>query len=417
VSTFSSKIPMLWEAAENTSMRRTLLIAALIIVLLGVGVAVYFYFFAKSPGVEVSPDGGGLPVAGESSAPIEGGGAESSSEETPVPISVSNRLVKIAPGPIVPGMVLTASKPKTASSSSELLLQFIERKSGNVYLYSVPTRTLTRINNKTVLGLQSAAWLPSGTTAYTRYLSDSTSSTVNTYALSATTSQGFFLPQNLSDIDVSSTSILMVASGVNGSTGTLARSDGTQGVTVFSTPLTSIRSSFLGKTNYLAFTKPSALLPGYAFSVSGGTFSRIAGPYNGLVALASHNGTWVLISFTAGEDVRMELRNLSTGETVALPIATIADKCVWASDDSAVYCGIPKDLPSANYPDDWYQGETHFSDRIWRIQVEGRYAQLILDVSKEAEMDIDIESPAIDPTSTAFVFINKNDGSLWSYAL
>jgi hypothetical protein len=399
-------------------MRKTLLIAALIIVLLGIGVAVYFYFFAKSPGVEVTQEPGGLPVAGDSSAPVgdsEFGSADS--QETPAPISVSNRLVKIAPGPIVPGMVLKVSKPKNASSSPETDLQFIERKSGNVYLYTVSSRTLTRINNKTILGLQSATWLPSGTFAYARYLSDSTSSTINTYAMSATTSQGVFLPQNLSGVAVGSTSILMVASGVNGSTGTLARTDGTHGITVFSTALTAIRASFLGKTNYLIFTKPSSLLPGYAFSAGSGTFSRIAGPHNGLVALGSHSGTWLLVSFTAANDLRMELVNTTSGEIVSLPVATIADKCVWSQDDTTIYCGIPKDPPRANYPDDWYQGAAHFSDRIWKIQVEGRYAQLVLDVSKEAEVDIDIEAPVVDPSSTTLVFINKNDGSLWGYSL
>jgi hypothetical protein len=72
--------------------------------------------------------------------------------------------------------------------------------------------------------------------------------------------------------------------------------------------------------------------------------------------------------------------------------------------------------PTYNYPDDWYQGAMHFSDRIWKIDTAGRYAQLVLDFSKETNVALDAEALAIDPLSTTLVFVNKNDGSLWSYS-
>ena len=45
-------------------MRRYLLIAAVVILLLGVGVIIYFLFLAKKPVVTTSP-GVGLPIAGQ----------------------------------------------------------------------------------------------------------------------------------------------------------------------------------------------------------------------------------------------------------------------------------------------------------------------------------------------------------------
>ena len=91
---------------------------------------------------------------------------------------------------------------------------------------------------------------------------------------------------------------------------------------------------------------------------------------------------------------------------------------MWTANDSAIYCGIPADPPqNFNYPDDWYQGAISFSDRIWKIDVSGRYAQLVLDFSKETENPLDATALAIDPLNTALVFVNKNDGSLWSYEL
>lgn len=395
-------------------MRRTLIIIASVIVLIGIGVAVYFYFFPGTPSVEVTPGSGGLPVAGQGTPPTQPA-TPSISANSPTPITA--RLVKISVGPVVPGEIVTDQKAVNASSSPEVVTHYIERQSGNVYSYFTHARTITRTSNKTVPGIQSASWLPDASVAFVRYLSGTTFSTINTYALPASGSGGFFLPQNLADVVVSSTTILTLASGVNGSTASLSRTDGSHTTAVFSTPLSMLRISFAGKSAYLATTKASATLSGDAFLVSGGHFSRIAGPLNGLTALSSPSGKWVLVSYTLSGAMQMQLVNTTTSEALSLPVTTIAEKCVWATDDSAVYCGIPISPPSATYPDDWYQGAVQFEDRIWKIQVEGRYAQLVLDFAKETKSSLDAEALAIDPLGTTLVFVNKTDGSLWSYSL
>jgi hypothetical protein len=326
--------------------------------------------------------------------------------------------VKISVGPVVPGEAIV-SRAVSASSSPEAIVSFVERQSGNIFSYLTHTKTLTRTSNKTIPGIQYASWLPDGSTAFVRYLSGANFETINTYALSASGSGGFFLPQNLADVVVSSTSVLTLASGVNGSVASLTHTDGTHATAAFTTPLSALRTSFAGKGQYLAYTKPSGTLPGSAFLVdSAGHFSRIAGPQNGLAALASPSGKWVLVSYSLNTVMQMELVNTSTNETIPLPVATIADKCVWAIDDSAIYCGIPISPPtSATYPDDWYQGAVHFNDRIWKINVSGRYAELVLDFPKETNSSLDAETLAIDAMSTTLVFVNKNDGSLWNYSL
>ena len=402
-------------------MRRALIIIAIILVLLGIGVATYFLFFARTAGIVVAPTGSvSLPVAGQQEVPDIG--IVNTSSTTPViaPVPVSARLVKISAGPVVLGEVLVDIPAKNASSSPDVAINYIERESGNVFSYLTNTKTITRTSNKTIPGIQSASWLPNASLAFVRYLSGTDFSTINTYALPANGVGGFFLPQNLADIAVSSTSVLTLTSGVNGSVASLERTDGTHAISIFSTPLSALRVSFAGKNQYLAYTKPSATLPGYAFLVSGtGRFSPVVGPQNGLVALASPSGKWVLVSYTLVNAMQMTLINTVTGETFPLPVATIADKCAWMADDSVIYCGIPMN-PPANiaYPDDWYQGAVHFSDRIWKIQVSGRYAQLVLDFPKETNDDsLDAEAVAINSFGTVLSFVNKNDGSLWGYSL
>lgn len=403
-------------------MQRTLIIAGSVIVILGLATFGYFYFFT-GPSVEVAPDGTTtLPLAGQT--PTDNGGQGSTSGTPTItspgtPVTVTNRLVQISTGPVVPGAVVTDSKATAATSSPIVATAtYIERQSGNVFTYRADTHTLTRINNKTLPGIQSAVWLPNAGVAFVRYLSGGDFSTINTYALLATSSNGFFLPQNLSDIAVSSTNILTLASGVNGSIASLARTDGTKSATLFTTPLTSLRIAFAGKGKYLAFSKPSAALPGSAYLVDSlGRFSRIAGPLPGLVALASPSGKWVLVSYTEGSAILLQLVNVSTGAVLSLPVSTIADKCVWTTDESSIYCGVPVSTPAASYPDDWYQGVIQFSDRIWNIHVADRYAQMVLDFSQVDKGSLDAIGLAVDPAKTVLIFMNKNDDSLWSYSL
>lgn len=399
-------------------MRRYILITSIVLASLGIGIAAYYFLLPSSP-IAIQPTDGSLPVAGNRTpTPGEIAAGNSGSGGTPTPVSA--RLVKITPGPVALGeVVLDIKKVASASSSPEVAVNFVEQQSGNIYSYQTGDGMLTRTSNKTIPGIATAAWLPNGKTAFARYLSGTDFSTINTYALHSDGSEGFFLPQNLTDIAVSSTSILMLASGTNGSSASLSRTDGSRATTLFTTPLSALRVTFAGKNQYLAFTKPAATLAGSAYLVdSSGNFSRVAGPENGLTALASPSGKWVLISSVSDGAMSMKLVNTATGDSTPLPVATITDKCVWTADETIIYCGIPKNPPPGkNYPDDWYQGVVAFSDRIWKIQVSGRYAQLVLDFADEAKTLLDAESLAINPSGTTLVFVNKNDGSLWSYQL
>jgi hypothetical protein len=409
-------------------MRRYLIIAAGVIVIIGLGLVAYFYFTSNSASVTVAPSGSAtLPAAGNGTGSGTSGGSTATTPATPN--KVNSRLVRIDSGPVVPGEVAVdvnllpdgtiATSTKSASTTPDVAIEYIERESGNIFTYLANRGSLTRVSDKTLPGIESANWLPSGATAFVQYLSGSDSSTINTYALPENGQGGFFLPQDLAGISVGSTTVLTLASGANGSIATTIYPDGSHSTTAFSTPLSMLRVSFAGKGSYLAFTKSSTTLDGYAYIVdASGNFSRIAGPLPGLVALASPKGDWVLVSYSSAGVMNMELINVATRTAIPLPVATIADKCVWTADESAIYCGIPID-PSASYayPDDWYQGAVSFNDRIWKIDVAGRLAELTLDFNAQTGTPLDAEALAIDPENKELVFQNKNDGSLWSYQL
>ena len=402
-------------------MRRGLFIASIIVVLAGLATAAYFLFFTGSPGVTVAPAGStSFPTA--DNAPTSGGAGSATSSAASAPtgaVKIAARLYEIDKGPVVAGaLAFDIVATSTGTTTKDVAIEYLRRDSGNIFSYLLNAGTLTRLSNRTVPGIEKATWLPSGDTALVQYLSGTDNATINTYALPASGTGGSFLPQDIDDLSVGQGgAALYVASGANGSIATLVKFPSRASSQAFTTPLTQVRAQFAGK-NYLAYTKPSATVGGFAFLVSGGAFTPLAGPLPGLTALAAPSGATALIAYTSGGVLRMELVDTKTRTATILPLATIADKCVWATDSSAVYCAIPQDpSPSYAYPDDWYQGAVHFSDQLWKFDITNHVATLVLDFSNQANAALDATDLSIDPAGKALLFRNKNDASLWVYAL
>jgi hypothetical protein len=416
-------------------MRRILIIFAILIVILGIGVVLYFMFGPTAPHLTVSSNAFGDTGAGTqatTSAPAE---IPASSGAGTV---VAPNLIQITNAPVSAGEIAldlvtstsTASQPLTGSSTptngptpevvnTDIAVRYIDRQSGNVYQYLANARSLTRISDKTLPGIQEASWLPDGSMALVRFLSDtSASETLDTYALPADGSDGYFLAQNLDEAKViGSNSVFTLSAGVNGSIGTVAQMNGANASTIFSSPLSSIVVYPAGN-GFIAATKAASELDGYAFSVNPntGTFTPILGPLRGLTILPSPSGQEVLYSYTDGSEYHMGVFTLSTGAVTSLPLATLAEKCVWTNDSSALYCGIPTSF-TGNLPDDWYQGAVSFTDRIWRIDLHTRLATLVVDPSQDGKTAIDVVNPTLDAGGQLLVFRNKKDSSLWAYSL
>ena len=404
---------------------------ALIILL---GATLYFIFkpsahLTVSNGVGFGDTGSGTVTPGSTVEP--GTGASRAG------VVVAPNLIKITNGPvsageavfdIAPALIPSAQATSSATSSTAFIpanytpgdvgVHYIDRESGNIYEYLALSRKLSRISSKTLPGIQEASWLPDGSMAIVRFLSQANSAShVTTYALPSTGTGGYFFQQDLDQATViGSSTVFVLASNPTGSTGSTAKADGTGSKTLFSSALSSIILKASG-ANVVAVTKAAFELDGYAFSLSGGAFSPILGPLKGLTILPSPSGKILLYSYTDGTALHMAAFNMNDGTVTNLPLATVADKCVWASNSISLYCGIPSTLNDANIPDDWYQGVTSFSDKIWRIDLSSRLATLVVDPSTEGKIDIDVVNLTIDPSSQVLVFRNKKDSSLWAYTL
>lgn len=401
--------------------RRILIIVASIIVVLGLLVGGYFLFFNNptlSVGVPNNPFGSSgdrveTELLGPDGEPIQGAGTV-----------VAPRLIRISDAPVAKGAVALyiPSVPAATSTESDIPadveVRFIERQSGNIYAFRVHDRVLTRISNRTLPGIQEAVWTADGARAFVRYLTRATDGTehVDTYALPADGGEGYFLEQDLEQVAVRATStVFSLLANTSGSIGSLSAPDGTNIRTFFTSALSRLRGSFSGG-DIVVTTKASSGLDGYAFLVNGGSFTRILGPFRGLATLPNSEGTSVLFSYVDANRTYLRVLDLATRNTTALPLVTLAEKCVWEPGGRAVYCGVPTAV-AGNVPDEWYQGAKTFSDRIWRIDLDTRLATLIVDPGQVASVAIDAVALTIDSESDTLVFTNKKDGTLWVYDL
>ncbi len=399
-------------------MKRALIIAATIIVLLGIGLGLYLLF---KPSAKLTVGSGNAFGDTGSGTAVNGSTGGSNSVQVNIATTVGPNLVKITSGPVSAGEVAFDIPPSSTSSTTftpgDISVRYIDRESGNVYEYRALNRKLSRISNKTLPGIQEASWLPDGSMAFVRFLAPSNgTSHINTFALPFDGNGGYFLQSDLAETIVTGpNSIFTLATSPTNSVGASANADGTNIKTLFGSPLTSIVARAAG-TSIITVSKAASEIDGYAFALSNGVFTPIIGPLRGLTILPSPSGRIVLFSYTDGSALHMSTLNLTDGSVVELPLATLAEKCTWVSDSTALYCAIPSSI-SGNLPDDWYQGTVSFTDKIWRIDLNTRLATLIVSPSSIGKTDIDAVNLATDPNSQILVFRNKKDSSLWAYSL
>jgi hypothetical protein len=416
-------------------MKRTLIILGAVVLVIVLAVAAYFLFFApKKAGIVVDTGQNPFQTGGDYTG--TGTGQEPTGDTATGGEEVAPNLVRITKGPVAFGSLVfltpkeieeggesdtgTSSAPKVKKTIFVPEVRFVERKSGNVYKYEFNEKLLSRISNRTLPGIQEAAWTPDGKTAFLRFLSAKESGTevIETYALPTEVEGGYLLESGLDQVIVSGTStVVTLLPSTTGSIATAARADGANAKTLFTSSLSSLRLTPSGKGGVGAFTKPSAQMDGFGFMVSAaGAFDRILGPYRGFTMLPSPSGKQVVYSALSGQTVTANVMDTATRASTALPVALLPEKCVWAADEQSIYCAVPRSM-SGTWPDSWYQGAVSFSDRIWKIDLIARTAVLIVDPVAVANTPIDGVSLSIDASSDVLLFTNKADGSLWAYDL
>lgn len=321
------------------------------------------------------------------------------------------RLRKISDKPVSGGAVFVVG------TTSAIMIRYIERETGRVYETPAASPTVTRITNTTIPRIQKVLWIDVDH-YIASYLSDA-EALQNFYAALAPgkTEQslnGTFMPSwSRAALDPVNKTLLTVTELADGSRFSLSRTDGTNARTVFTSPLRSWIPLQSSKSLYAA-TAPTSGVPSYLYQIVNGALIKVVGGIPGMMALVSPSGRYVALSSGGQNALALTVFDTKTQTYYPSPLATLASKCAWVSEDPvALICGVPTAVPAGAYPDDWLLGKAEFSDQIWGIEPVGNVTVLLSDPQKDASATIDLWQPSI--AGSYLTFINKRDLSFWSF--
>lgn len=338
--------------------------------------------------------------------PIEGEGAEQPARGA--------YFVQLANIPVSNGTFIPQQ-----STSSPVLVRYVERATGHIYQIEDAGQNRSRISNTTILKTFDSLWSPSANNLVISYTETSDKGVDSLKLFSATISTttssiaGVFLPPTASGLAVSPAEnkiFYVTPSSGDYHSGLIADFDNKNQKQIYSGSFGDYRPNWINKNIISLLTKPSARVTGFFYFLdsSTGSLIRILGGKNGLAALASPDGSKVVYSQSGGRSISSFVLDVAKRETSALDQQTFADKCVWAKTNSAVvYCAVPKSIPSKILPDEWYQGFVSFNDAVWRIDTTTGVSEKIID------SDFDMIDLKINALDSSVLFVNKKDLGLW----
>lgn len=321
-------------------------------------------------------------------------------------------------------------KPTAPTTEFTPALRYVNKATGNIY-QTFADRIDERIFSSTIIPTVYEAFFGNkGESVVMRYLKGD-NKTIETFVgtlpkeflggdgVEASEMKGGFLPENISDMSVSSDASKMfylfntndVVSGI-----TLSFSNNTK-IQIFDSPFTEWLSFWPNDKMITITTKPSYSVPGFMYAINPEKkdLNKILGNINGLTTLTSPNGKTVLYS---SNTLSLNLFDIDSRNSNSLGIKTLPEKCVWGEASDTLYCAVPKFIEGVQYPDSWYQGEVSFSDEIWKIDVKNGNNIKILDPSEVGGVEeIDAIKLNLDENQNYLFFMNKKDSYLWELQL
>lgn len=166
------------------------------------------------------------------------------------------------------------------------------------------------------------------------------------------------------------------------------------------------------------FQTPDSFVGG-EFSImnfSGENLRKITQPKYGANFLWSSDGDKILTSFVSergGNKLELGVMNSSGGEYQALGFPSVADKCVWSSDNVNLYCAmLSSPQPQVVLPNDWQNSKLASSDTFWKIDTKSGKKTRLVELSEITD-SLDSEKLFLDNDERFLFFTDKNSGSIY----
>lgn len=316
--------------------------------------------------------------------------------------------------------------------------RYVEKSLGNIFETPLENYVETRLVNETRPRIVEALWGNAGKSVVLRYLDEDGSTILSrilnigpSVNLSATAvevgsfikTEEVFLPDFIPFMSVSedeSDALFYLESGKTASAGSVTTFENRGSSRVFNSSFTEWLPQFPNKSVVTLTTKPSGEVPGYLYFLDQKTKSstKILDGINGLTTLTNHDARLVLYSKTENGAPLLSVYNTSTRESLSLGLKTLPEKCAWGRQNfNLAYCAVPRNIPSANYPDQWYQGLISFSDDLWEIDINTMAKRKIMTPLDFDAPSLDIINPTLSSDDAYLAFINKPTGAPWVFRI
>lgn len=323
------------------------------------------------------------------------------------------------------------TKPTPPATEFVSALRYVDKATGNIYQTFADKIEERKFSGTMIPKVYEAFFGNKGESVIMRYLKED-GNTIITFVGNLpkevlggdTTGEneitGTFLPEDIRDVSLSGDKgsvlyLFEVGENIVGTTLNLTTNKKSQ---IFDSPFTEWLPEWPNNKLMTLTTKPAASVPGFVYGVdpiNNKNLRQIFGNINGLTTLTSPDGKSILYG---NNNLTLGVYHTDTKTSEILGVRTLPEKCVWGSVSDVLYCGVPKVIVGAGYPDVWYRGEVSFGDQFWKIDLNTGNATLLLDpTTVEGGEETDSIKLALDADENYLFFVNKKDSFLWEIKL
>ena len=296
---------------------------------------------------------------------------------------------------------------------------FTEALTGNVFtlLFSGETLKIKRILSTTAPGIKESLSADGGKVVIRRYADENgvinsvIGSTTLTNQKKSLTSR--YLPNKIESISVSrdGQKLFFIIPEESGAVGYLSDVNSTTTTPIWSSYIKGWHTKWIDNENILLNEKPTAKFGSSAFIINTKTGDEniFLSQKPGL-SIKMASTTTALFSISNNNSIK--LFYINNGVQTKTPLSTFAEKCAILNTEA--YCFVPKSIPSGEYPDDWYMGNSSFSDELWKLDLNSMKTTLVLSPETEYNEILDVDDVFTTPDKRFLIFRNKKDQTLWS---
>ena len=394
--------------STKTILRYALLV--LLVAMLGALAGWYFFLRTQTGATQSLDSARGFSAGGTNSVfggPSNSGSGTSSTTSSQANAAEPPQLWRIATSP--------AAGIGFSTTTSGERVRYAERATGYISEANPVTGMVTRLTNTLMAKTYEAIFADNGVIERSIDQNGGVTTFAATVSVGTSTSlTGTSLSKNIQQIapDPSSGGVVYLSPSGSGIALVSAAWDGTKTKTLFTSALSGWRLSALADGRKIIAQKAADGLTGYAYVVSGGALSTLLSPLPGLTVLPRSGSSAIIFGMSSGAAPVLFVQSSASSSAVRLPIATIADKCLWAPGGQPVaYCAVPQTAVSSGFLDAWYRGELHSSDAWWKVDANTGQAQLIF--TSPSNEPVDVIDPVMDPGGEYIAFLNNTDRTPW----